>query len=124
MCLKDEKALPGDGKAVAVYSRDGRFYGQALEDPRLEMENGCRQMAFFHFQEWKKLWEQRGTSVAPLLKGDTLAPPAFRISCDESAHASALVMRVREVERESERERASERARERGRRGVACRAGG
>jgi len=90
MCLKDEKALPGDGKAVAVYSRDGRFYGQALEDPRLEMENGCRQMAFFHFQEWKKLWEQRGTSVAPLLKGDTLAPPAFRISTEGIALLNRL----------------------------------
>ena len=82
MCLKDEKSLPGDGKSVAVYSRGGKFYGQELEGPNLEMPNGCRQMAFFHFQEWKKLWEQRPNSVAPLLKADTLAPPAFRISTE------------------------------------------
>jgi len=79
MCLKNEHSLPA---LAAVYSRDGKFYGQELEDPNLELANGCRQMAFFHFQEWKKLWEQQANSVAPLSRGETLSPPAFRISTE------------------------------------------
>lgn len=82
MCLKDEAALPGGPKMSAVYSRDGKFYGQELENPNLELSNGCRQMAFFHFQEWKKLWEQQQNSVPPLAKSETLLPPPFLVSTE------------------------------------------
>ena len=44
--------------------------------PRAEhrLHNGCRQAAFFHFQEWKKAWAGQGgygatTGIEPLGEG-------------------------------------------------------
>ena len=36
---------------------NGTFWGQRVTfAPELLLPNGCRQGAFFHFQEWKKAW--------------------------------------------------------------------
>ena len=51
LCVADStRKLPADRRTVAVYARDGSFYSQTLEDAGLELANGCRQSAFFHFQ--------------------------------------------------------------------------
>lgn len=58
---------------------------QELDDAGLALPgSSCKQNAFFHFQEWKKLWEQRGNEqvVQSLQKAETLNPPAFRVSTD------------------------------------------
>ena len=40
---------------------DGQFYGQRFRvAPGAVLPNGCLQIAFFHFQEWKKLWLGHG----------------------------------------------------------------
>ena len=54
-------------------------------------EPGCRQHALFHFQEWKKNWEEpvggagdksAARAIAPLKPADTLSSPAFRITAE------------------------------------------
>ena len=51
LCVADStRKLPADRRTVAVYAREGSFYSQTLEDAGLELANGCRQSAFFHFQ--------------------------------------------------------------------------
>ena len=43
------------GQAVTYF--DGAFYAQRFQSAAgFVMANGCRQGAFFHFQEWKKAW--------------------------------------------------------------------
>ena len=55
----------------------------------LNPEPGCRQHALFHFQEWKKNWDEPSSAagggrsrIAPLRPADTLSSPAFRITAD------------------------------------------
>ena len=67
-------ALPADTRTVAVYARGGNFYAQRLEDAGLELSNGCRQSAFFHFQEWKKAWVGPG-GYGPLFGVEPLGEP-------------------------------------------------
>ena len=51
LCVADARqSLPADTRTVGVYAREGSFYAQTMEDAGLELENGCRQSAFFHFQ--------------------------------------------------------------------------
>lgn len=51
MCVQDaSRALPEDRRSVVLYARGGSFYAQRLESAGLELANGCRQAAFFHFQ--------------------------------------------------------------------------
>ena len=51
LCVAEARqSLPSDTRTVAVYAREGSFYAQTLEDAGLELANGCRQEAFFHFQ--------------------------------------------------------------------------
>jgi len=62
-----------------VLRRSGAFYAQAYEEsPSMQAEGGrCRQVAFFHMQEWKKLWHDGRTHVDPNARYDT-----FRLSQD------------------------------------------
>ena len=88
--------LPADKQrraAVALGTRDGGFYSQAVDDAATLLPNGCRQVAFFHFQEWKKLWEASGelvgggrAAIAPLKQKETLSAPAYRITADGITH--------------------------------------
>ena len=88
LCVAEaSRVLPSDTRTVAVYARDGSFYSQGLEDGGLELPNGCRQAAFFHFQEWKKVWAKDadallgGSSrVAPLKPEQLLSPPPFKVT--------------------------------------------
>ena len=46
-----------EAAAQAVAYFDGNFYAQRFQSAAgFVMANGCRQGAFFHFQEWKKAW--------------------------------------------------------------------
>ena len=76
-------------RTVSVYARDGNFYAQRLEDAGLEHSNGCRQSAFFHFQEWKKAWAKDaesalggggGSRIALLKPEKLLNAPPFRVT--------------------------------------------
>jgi hypothetical protein len=90
LCVADApSSLPTDPRTVAVYAVDGSFYAQRLEDAGLEHSNGCRQAAFFHFQEWKKAWAADAEAAA--LSGGTpriapfeaellRRPPPFRVT--------------------------------------------
>ena len=88
MCVTEPStALPEDTHNVAIYAADGGFYTQRLEDAGLELSNGCRQTAFFHHQEWKKVWakeaEALGGSVmniSPLKSDLLLKPPPFKVT--------------------------------------------
>ena len=90
LCVADARAsLPADKGSVAIYARDGSFYSQTLEDAGLALANGCRQAAFFHFQEWKKIWAKDAdalsggngaTRIAPLEPKLLLNPPPFRVT--------------------------------------------
>ena len=88
ICVADAaNALPAEPRNVAVFARDGSFYAQALEDAGLVAGGGCRQVAFFHFQEWKKVWAKDaeafgggGQAIAPLRAEQLLSPPPFRVS--------------------------------------------
>jgi len=88
--------LPSDPHAVVVTAKEGNFYAQRVEDAGLELDNHCRQTAFFHFQEWKKVWAKVEDSsgvgavdaaaaaaaarIAPLRPDQLLTPPPFRVS--------------------------------------------
>ena len=46
---------------TSTFFVDGQFYGQRFRvAPGAVLPNGCLQIAFFHFQEWKKLWLGHG----------------------------------------------------------------
>eukprot|EP00965_Chrysotila_dentata_P228962 6196900-Pleurochrysis_carterae.AAC.5 len=46
---------------TSTFFADGAFYGQRFRPaPQTVLPNGCRQLAFFHFQEWKKSWAGHG----------------------------------------------------------------
>ena len=43
--------------STSTYFVNGGFYSQRFAAaPGFVLPNGCRQGAFFHFQEWKKAW--------------------------------------------------------------------
>ena len=48
------------------------------------LDNGCKEGAFFHMQEWKKRWGDGATNIDPAARHD-----AFRLSQD-GIHALAL----------------------------------
>ena len=104
MCVTEPHVvLPDDLHNLAIYAADGGFYSQKLEDAGLDLGNGCRQTAFFHHQEWKKVWakeaEALGGSVmniAPLKSELLLNPPPFKVT---SAGISILTPTGAVVER-------------------------
>ena len=88
--------LPADKQrraAVALGTRDGGFYSQAVDDA-LDYSNSCRQVAFFHFKEWKKLWEASGELRQRQPRHESprssrrrqLSAPAYRITADGITH--------------------------------------
>mmetsp|Transcript_58410 Transcript_58410/g.115963 ORF Transcript_58410/g.115963 Transcript_58410/m.115963 type:complete len:380 (-) Transcript_58410:275-1414(-) len=68
-----------DSRQQTVLRRNGAFYSQAFEEaPSVSAERGrCRQVAFFHMQEWKKRWQDGQSHVDPRAAFDT-----FRLSQD------------------------------------------
>jgi len=69
MCAKGLPA--GD---IAIFGQGSAFYAQTLDSTALIGGSGCRQTAFFHFQEWKKLWETSAehAQIDPLRPSETL----------------------------------------------------
>ena len=59
--------------------RSGSFYSQSFEESAaISASNGrCRQVAFFHMQEWKKRWQDGVSHIDPTAAYDT-----FRLSQD------------------------------------------
>jgi hypothetical protein len=61
--------------STSTYFVNGGFYSQRFAAaPGFVLPNGCRQGAFFHFQEWKKAWAGQGgygatTGIEPLGEG-------------------------------------------------------
>ena len=39
-----------------TYLQGGKFYAQRFRSTLPVLDNGCKQGAFFHMQEWKKRW--------------------------------------------------------------------
>ena len=69
VCAPDLK-----GRAhTTVIRRSGAFYAQSFEEsPSVLAERGrCRQVAFFHMQEWKKRWAADGSYIDPAANYDT-----------------------------------------------------
>ena len=53
---------------TSTFFLNGGFYGQRFRPAAgTVLANGCRQLAFFHFQEWKKAWT--GHAGGPLTTG-------------------------------------------------------
>jgi len=89
MCVRDAAALARLGTDVALFAKDGEFFAQALDSSELTLANGCRQAAFFHFQEWKKLWDtsENHLQVEPLRASESLATSlGFSISTRGISH--------------------------------------
>jgi hypothetical protein len=94
MCASGASAVEAlrEPHMVVVSAQDGVFFTQRLEDAGLELENQCRQVAFFHFQEWKKVWASAvpgadgsqpsatNARIAPLRTDQLLNPPPFRVT--------------------------------------------
>jgi hypothetical protein len=94
MCASGASAVEAlrEPHTVVVSAQDGVFFTQRLEDAGLELENQCRQVAFFHFQEWKKVWASAvpgadgsqpsatNARIAPLRTDQLLDPPPFRVT--------------------------------------------
>lgn len=93
MCA--QSLLPREGRArppVYVTAHEGAFYATLVDEAALVHEaSGCRQHALFHFQEWKKKWEEpvggageksAPRAIAPLKPADTLSSPAFRVTVE------------------------------------------
>ena len=49
-----------------TFLRDGAFWAQRFRSNLGVLENGCRQGAFFHMQEWKKIWGYGTHGIDPL----------------------------------------------------------
>jgi len=60
-----------------IYLKEGKFYAQRFRSTLAVLDNGCRQGAFFHMQEWKKRWSDAGHNIDPAARFDT-----FRLSQD------------------------------------------
>eukprot|EP00967_Tisochrysis_lutea_P146875 scaffold277993_cov19-Tisochrysis_lutea.AAC.1 len=49
---------------TSTFFKGGKFYGQRFRHaPGTVLDNGCQQLAFFHFQEWKKNWDGSGATT-------------------------------------------------------------
>ena len=82
MCATEliaDGAQEAAGQAVTYF--DGAFYAQRFQSAAgFVMANGCRQGAFFHFQEWKKAWSGHfggaTTGIEPVGDGRALGAAA------------------------------------------------
>ena len=62
---------------------DGKFYAQRFRSTLPVLNSGCRQGAFFHMQEWKKMWGFGTRGVDPLeLAFATEVPPDFELTTE------------------------------------------
>jgi len=75
VCAPNLKGYPRQ----TVLRRSGAFYTQSYEDsPSIVAEGGrCRQVAFFHMQEWKKRWQDGQSHINQAARYDT-----FRLTQD------------------------------------------
>ena len=55
-----------------TFLKGGKFYAQRFRSTLPVLDNGCRQGAFFHMQEWKKIWGYGTHGVDPLELLDAL----------------------------------------------------
>ena len=60
--------------AALIYANDTLMLQRYRLSPDYALANGCRQGAFFHFQEWKKAWASPGGGV-PLMGVEPLGEP-------------------------------------------------
>ena len=68
---------------VLSLQRDGKFYAQRFRSTLAVLDNGCRQGAFFHMQEWKKIWGYGTHGVDPLeLALTTKKAPSFTVTTE------------------------------------------
>ncbi|KAL3919663.1 MAG: hypothetical protein SGPRY_005547 [Prymnesium sp.] len=100
MCASDILEAGQDVAASTNTFYNGTFWGQVRFsnpnpdrvrfEPDLSLPNGCRQGAFFHFQEWKKAWSGQmnhmGNNVGVEPFGDaprfSAQPRNFKVSPD------------------------------------------
>ena len=68
MCARELLEAGGEFAAATalVYANDTLFVQRYRPSPSYVLHNGCRQGAFFHFQEWKKAWDGPGGFVENL----------------------------------------------------------
>eukprot|EP00965_Chrysotila_dentata_P208220 6184579-Pleurochrysis_carterae.AAC.2 len=68
---------------VGFSQRDGKFFAQRFRSTLPVLDNGCKQGAFFHMQEWKKIWGYGTHGVDPLeLALARKAPPTFTVTTE------------------------------------------
>ena len=66
-----------------IYLKEGKFYAQRFRSTLAVLDNGCRQGAFFHMQEWKKIWGYGTHGVDPLeLVYTERKPPTFTVTTE------------------------------------------
>jgi hypothetical protein len=68
MCAREllEAGAEFAAATALVYANDTLFVQRYWPSPNYALANGCRQGAFFHFQEWKKAWISPG-GYGPLM---------------------------------------------------------
>ena len=66
-----------------TYLQGGKFYAQRFRSTLPVLDNGCKQGAFFHMQEWKKIWGYGTHGVDPLeLVFTQKRPPTFEVTTE------------------------------------------
>ena len=66
-----------------IYLRNGKFHAQRYRSTLPVLDNGCTQGAFFHMQEWKKIWGYGTHGVDPLeLASAARNPPMFTVTTE------------------------------------------
>ena len=91
MCAREllEAGAEFAAATALVYANDTLFVQRYRPSPEYALSNGCRQGAFFHFQEWKKAWVGPG-GMGPLMGVETVGlaprysarPRNFTVSAD------------------------------------------
>ena len=66
MCAQEllEAGAEFSAATALVYANDTLFMQRFRPSPDYALSNGCRQGAFFHYQEWKKAWAGPGGATA------------------------------------------------------------
>jgi len=72
-----------DSVGFNTFLKEGKFYAQRFRSTLPVLDNGCRQGAFFHMQEWKKIWGYGTHGVDPLeLVFTQNKPPTFTVTTE------------------------------------------